>query len=196
MKENSNTVASIPSPLLANNRRVIKYGLIFTLLWLLLTNGEMNSWIIGIIVVPIATWLAVTLFRTDLDSHYTETTNQPINQPVYKMNPLALTKFIPFFLWQSLSSGWDTAKFAMLPNKKLKPGFILYKTQLPPGRPLLYFIHIISLLPGSFSTAIKDNSLLIHVLDTSDYHEKSLRECEKGIQLLFDLSPKIEGPAL
>jgi multicomponent Na+:H+ antiporter subunit E len=96
--------------------------------------------------------------------------------------------FLPFFLLQSLRGGWESAQFAIQPGKKLHTGFIKYSTSLPSDRSKLYFLHVISLLPGTVSAAIDGEDILVHALDTTADHSADLRECEKKVAALFGLN--------
>ncbi len=152
-----------------------KFLAFFTLVWICLSQGTMHSWILGIVVVPAATWLSVDVLCRDLISH----------TPSIRLTGFA--RFLPFFLWQSLRGGWDSAQFALLPGKNLRLGFLKYSTCLPAGRPRLYFLHVVSLLPGTVSAAIEGDEILIHALDASADHVADLRECEAIVAALFGL---------
>ncbi len=158
--------------------RCVRYGLAFALLWVLLTQGSVDSWLIGIVVVPLATWCAIYLFAVE-DKHKTS-----VHQ---SLRPGALLRFIPFFIAESLKGGWQSALLAIHPQGHLRPGFIQYVTHLPAGRPQLFFINIISLLPGTVSVAWQDNTIIIHVLDIHADNDSELRRCETQIAGFFGL---------
>ena len=61
----------------------------------------------------------------------------------------ALLLLLPRFLWQSLVAGLDVARRAFAPRLDLQPGFVEYRTQLPPGSARSAFELIASLMPGS-----------------------------------------------
>jgi len=164
----------------------VKYGLLFTLLWLLLNNGEASSWMIGILVVPVATWCAIALFPRPTVTSETEVGHHQVRHQ-QTIHLTGLVSFIPFFVWQSLRGGWDIALFAVLPNRRLHQGFIGYTTRLPAGRPQLFFLHVISLLPGTVSADWKGEGLTIHALDTRADNHQALQHCEVKIGSLFDI---------
>ncbi|GAA5315532.1 MAG: hypothetical protein AseanaTS_07370 [Candidatus Pelagadaptatus aseana] len=156
----------------------LKSTLVFALVWLLLTRGAPDSWVIGIIVVPLASWCAIRLFAShSCSSAATD----------YPLNLLALFKFIPFFLIESLKGGCQSALLAISPKHAGASGFIHYITTLPEGRPRLFFINIVSLLPGTVSAAWREDEVVIHVLDMDCDHSSELRECENRIAALFGL---------
>lgn len=156
----------------------LKYGLTFALLWILLTGGDANSWMIGVVVVPLATWCALRLFqpgRGEADN----------GRQAIRIS--ALPRFMPFFLRQSLQGGWESALFAIHPGKRLHSGFIRYTTSLPEGRARLFFTNTVSLLPGTVSADWRGDTLTIHALDTRADHYQALRESEDRIAALFGL---------
>lgn len=161
----------------------VQCGLVFALLWLLLTKGNSSSWIIGIFVVPAATWCAMVLFRHPLAAGKLGNSHRPAAIQI-----LAVPGFIPFFLWQSLRGGWESALFAINSRKRLRQGFIRYSTGLPQGRPRLFFLHLVSLLPGTVSADWQGERMLIHALDTRSDNHQALRHCEVQTARLFGLS--------
>ena len=148
---------------------------VFAILWLILTKGEIGSWIIGIFAVPIATWCALSV---------SVSRNKNTGQSVSVM---AVFRFIPYFFWQSLRGGVTCALLAIHPNKRAQTGFIQYKTQLPAGNARLFFVHLISLLPGTVSASWQDDQLLIHALDTSLDNESAIADCEREVARLLGL---------
>lgn len=154
----------------------IKYGAVFTLLWVLLTQGVVHSWIIGILVVPLATWFALRL-------------TPAASKPRQAVKPGSLLTFIPFFLVQSVKGGWESAMLALHPRKgsDLQAGFIRYQMRLPPGRIRLFFTITVSLLPGTVSASWQDDLLIIHALDTSGNNLETLAQCESQIASLFGI---------
>ena len=157
----------------------LKYGLVFILPWTLLTEGNTGSWAIGIVVVPLATWCAMRLFP-------------PVGKDAERADRTvrigALVRFIPFFLEQSLKGGWESALLAIHPERRVHPGFMRYTTRLPPGRPRLYFVNFISLVPGTLSADWRGNTMTIHALDSRADNFEALRQCETRIAALFGLS--------
>ena len=154
----------------------IRYGSVLALLWILLTQAHASAWMIGAIVVPIATWCAVSLFKAD---HASDARSG--------LKLMALIRFIPFFLEQSLKGGWESALFAIHPKKSVRPGFLSFNTRLPEGRVRLYFVNIVSLLPGTVSAQLQGDELTIHALDIRADNQRALAECEQRIAVLFGI---------
>ncbi len=156
----------------------VKYGLAFALLWILLTQGDMSSWVIGIVVVASAGWCAIRLFPAG---------DQQRERSHQSMRPTALFRFVPFFLWQSLKGGWETALLAIHPKKQVHPGFIRYSTRIPAGRPRVVFINTVSLLPGTVSVAWRQDHIIVHALDSTADIAQALQQCEARVAALYGL---------
>jgi len=77
-----------------------------------------------------------------------------------------LLMLLPRFLWQSLVAGTDVARRAFAPKLDLQPGFIEYRTQLPPGSARSAFELISSLMPGSVPSDEGPQHIEFHCLDT------------------------------
>ncbi len=156
----------------------IKYGLFFSALWCLLTRGDLASWTFGIFLVPLATWSAINLFQEkEREKH----------QHQLQLHLFPFLRFIPYFLTQSLKGGWECATYAIFPQRKVNPGFLQYTTYLPAGRPQLFFVNTISLLPGTVCVGWENEKLTIHAIDKNADHIKSLEDCERHIAILFGL---------
>jgi multicomponent Na+:H+ antiporter subunit E len=78
----------------------------------------------------------------------------------------ALLLLLPRFLWQSLVAGTDVARRAFAPRLDLQPGFVDYRTQLPPGSARNAFELIASLMPGSVPSDDTQGTIEFHCLDT------------------------------
>jgi len=77
-----------------------------------------------------------------------------------------LLMLLPRFLWQSLVAGMDVARRAFAPRLDLKPGFVDYRTELPPGSARNAFELIASLMPGSVPSGETQGTIEFHCLDT------------------------------
>jgi multicomponent Na+:H+ antiporter subunit E len=77
-----------------------------------------------------------------------------------------LLMLLPRFLWQSLVAGTDVARRAFAPKLDLQPGFIEYRTQLPPGSARNAFELISSLMPGTVPSDEGPQHIEFHCLDT------------------------------
>jgi multicomponent Na+:H+ antiporter subunit E len=77
-----------------------------------------------------------------------------------------LLALLPRFLWQSLVAGLDVARRAFALRLDLQPGFVDYRTQLPPGSARSAFELIASLMPGSVPSDEGPRHIEFHCLDT------------------------------
>lgn len=152
----------------------VLYTVIFSGLWVLLTQGDYRSIVIGAVAIPGSALCAVLLSpRAELRAD--------------RLTVLRVVKFLPFFLTESVKGGWESALFAILPSRTVKPHTFFYKTRLPEGRATTFFINIISLLPGTLTADTNDNVLTIHVLDRDANNLLAITTCETRIAELFGI---------
>ncbi|MFT7243359.1 MAG: multicomponent Na+:H+ antiporter subunit E [Candidatus Azotimanducaceae bacterium] len=160
----------------------LKPLLFFAGLWLLLTKGELSSWVIGIIVVPFSAWLSVILFKDTLkDRDYPADSASKVQS----INVLRLFQFSPFFIIQSIRGGWQTANLAIRPSMPINPGFFRYNISLQGRSARMFFMHLVSLLPGTVSARLEDEQLLIHALEMSPQNINDINLCEQQVIRLF-----------
>ena len=149
----------------------------FAAVWWLLTSGDAASWIVGVIVVPLAAWISIVLCKPAASY-----------RPDTKLSMLRLLLFIPFFLLQSLRGGWSTACLAIRPGSAVSPGFIDYHIQLTCESARLFLLHVVSLLPGTVSVSLQGNIMRVHALVLSPQIDAELDECERRVAHLFSLN--------
>lgn len=144
--------------------------LVFALLWWIVTDGA-GSWTFGIPVIALAV----------VASHRLQQTRGPLPRP------LALLRFIGFFLHQSLRAGIDVARRALRPELRLAPAMIEFRLQLPAGRARILLVDTLSLLPGTLSAELNDDCLCLHVLDTELPIETEVRTVERLVAAVFGI---------
>jgi multicomponent Na+:H+ antiporter subunit E len=160
----------------------LKPLLFFGGLWWLLTKGEVSSWVIGIIVVPFSTWLSTILFN---DTGIGKNCPAHSVKKFQSIRVLRLFHFIPFFIQQSILGGWQIAKLAIRPSMPINPGFFQYNIRLQGSSARLFFMHLVSLLPGTVSAKLEKDELLIHVLEISPQNRNDINLCEQQVAKLF-----------
>jgi multicomponent Na+:H+ antiporter subunit E len=153
--------------------------LVFAAAWWLLTKAALAAWVVGIVVVPIAAWLSLSLFRSSDET-----------EKKLAINWFRLLCFIPYFLWLSLKGGWMTARLAVQPGMSLCPDFLLHNSVLPDGPARLFFLNLLSLLPGTFSAKLEGAQLTIHALKISQESRQEIRDCEQYVAWIFDVDLK------
>ncbi|MFT5598319.1 MAG: multicomponent Na+:H+ antiporter subunit E [Gammaproteobacteria bacterium] len=153
--------------------------LVLAAAWVLLTKAAASSWVVGIIVVPIAALLSLSLFRRP-DEMKTQSS----------INWFRLLCFTPYFLWLSLKGGWQTARLAFQPSMSLNPYFMHHNSVLPYGAARIFFLNFLSLLPGTFSARLEGAQLTIHVLQISPQSRQEICDCEQYVAWIFDIDLK------
>lgn len=149
---------------------IISRGVLFTLIWWILTDGTLLSWWIGIPVVLMAIAASAALLPA---------------QPLVWHEFLG---FVPFFLMRSLRGGADVAWRAFHPSMPISPNLIEYRTQLPPGLPQVFMANTISLLPGTLSAELDRGVIKVHVLDGRSDFLAELKAVEQRVARLFGTS--------
>jgi multicomponent Na+:H+ antiporter subunit E len=97
----------------------------------------------------------------------------------------ALLLLLPRFLWQSLVAGFDVARRAFAPRLDLQPGFVDYRTQLPPGSARSAYELVASLLPGSVASDDREQVIEFHCLDTRQPVAEQLAAEERAYAKAF-----------
>ena len=144
--------------------------LVFALIWWILTQGAINSWLVGAPVVLLAVIASGWLL------------------PAISWSLPGIVRFIPFFLWRSLYGGVDVARRALHPKMPISPGLFDYRWRLPPGLPRVFMANTVSLLPGTLSAELDEEYLRVHVLDQSGDFIPELSIVEERVASLFGLT--------
>ncbi len=150
-------------------------AVLFALMWWMLTDGEMDSWLIGAPVVLFATLVSVVLL------------------PPFSWSLTGIVRFVPFFLWRSLCGGMDVARRALHPRLPISPGLYDHRWRLPPGLPRVFMANTVSLLPGTLSAELDEEYLRIHVLDQTGTFASELKVVEVRVAGLFGLNLVADG---
>jgi len=122
-------------------------ALLFSLVWWALSDGNAQSWWVGVPAVSFAVIASVALL------------------PPVPLVWRELLMFAPFFLRRSLQGGADVAWRAFHPRMPIAPELIDYPLRLPPGLPRVILVNTVSLLPGTLSAELDGQVLKVHVLD-------------------------------
>jgi len=150
-------------------------AVLFALIWWALSGGVLNSWLIGMPVVMLATWVSVVL------------------QPSYTWSLIGFVRFIPFFLWHSLHGGVDVARRALHPRLPISPEIYEHLWQLPPGLPRVFMANTVSLLPGTLSAELGEERLCVHILDKTGGFAAELSTIEAHVASVFGLKLVADG---
>ncbi len=153
-----------------NNRTwssiIVPLGL-YTLLWWILSNGSVESLLVGIPCILIATVVSILLI--------------PSTNIVW----LEFIKFLPYFFLRSLLGGVDVAWRALHPALPIVPETIIYTSKLPPGLARVFMANTISLLPGTLSAELDGEEITVHVLDSKNDFLSEIRAVEHRLKRVF-----------
>lgn len=145
--------------------------LLFTLIWLILSDGNPSSWGIGAPAILLAVIVSIALI------------------PPVPLVWSEVPAFIGFFLMHSLVGGADVAWRALHPRMPIAPDLVVYPLRLPPGLPQVFMINMVSLLPGTLSveltTELNQDFLTVHVLDRNKSVTAGLESVELRVARLF-----------
>ncbi len=144
-------------------------AVLFALLWWILTDGAVGSWLVGAPVVLCAALVSALLL------------------PAFSCSLTGIIRFVPFFLWRSLHGGVDVAKRALHPRLPISPALFDYRWRLPPGLPRVFMANTVSLLPGTLSAALNEKYLRVHVLDETTAFAEALEVLEQKVAGVFGL---------
>ena len=143
--------------------------IIYTGTWWVLTKGAGDSWPVGVPAVLAAIYIDFNLFR-------------PENK---RWSLGGLIAFVLFFLKSSIYSGIDVVRRIYDPRLPLDPAMVEYPLRLTSSTARNLFICTVSLLPGTLSTAIEGNKLVIHALDVGRPVEHELNVIENRVAAVF-----------
>ena len=145
---------------------------LFIILWWILTAADTASWIIGIPTVIAATTVSLALFPTT-----------PGRLRLY-----SCVRFAGFFLRESWRGGLDVAWRAVHPCLPLAPLLLECQLRLQDETARVFLANTLSLLPGTLSATLHDDSLIVHALTgTPDRVKAELRIVETYVADLFGL---------
>lgn len=143
---------------------------LFAVLWLILTGGAADSWLIGAPVALIAAWLSRELW-----------VDPALSLP-------GVIRFIPYFVRQSIAGATDVAMRALRPAMPLHPGLVRHRLRLPEGASRVSLANVVSMLPGTLSADLDGDQLLIHALDTRTDLHAMVMDLEPRIAAVFGFS--------
>jgi multicomponent Na+:H+ antiporter subunit E len=143
---------------------------LFALLWWILTEGAMYSWLVGAPVVLFAALASGALL------------------PGTSWSLPGILRFIPFFLWHSLRGGVDVAGRALHPRLPISPDLLKHQWRLPTGLSRVFMANTVSLLPGTLSAELDEEFLHVHVLDKTGAFESELTVIEARVARMFGLN--------
>jgi len=148
-------------------------GILFSLIWYVLTGGAIASWWIGVPAVLLAI-LSSTLLLPPASFIWHE-----------------FLRFLPFFLVRSLAGGADVAWRAFHPRMPIAPKLIEYPLQLPSGLPQVILVNTVNLLPGTLCAELGEQYMKVHVIDGQKDCLSELEALEQHVARIFGKSLNI-----
>lgn len=159
--------------------RFAKWGLACLAGWLVLVEADLRDPILAGASILIAAVAGVAL-----------------SKPTPRLRMLGVLRFLPFFLRESISGGWDVATRAVRGRAALSPGLVRYHVRLEPGStPTTFLIGIISLIPGTLCCGAEADCLVVHVVDLGQDNHLRLRRLEERVAGLFGASLQFQRSA-
>jgi len=146
---------------------IVVRGLLFLLIWWVLTDGNVSSLWVGMPSVVLAVILSIILL--------------PRISLVWK----AFVVFVPFFLIHSLRGALDVTWRVFHSDLPIQPDLIEYSLTLPPGIAQVLMVNLVSLLPGTLCTELDQNIIKVHVIDVRNDFKSELKAIEHHVAKLF-----------
>lgn len=154
---------------------IVRAGLLAALWWAL-SGGAWSSWLFGIPAIAAALYLG---FR--------------LGSGGWRWTFAGAVRFLPFFLWRSLSGGIDVAWRSLSPSLPLDPDLIEYEFRLPETPARVFMSNAISLLPGTLSAEYADEKVRVHTLLRGPGAVRELERLEERVAGLFGLEMASRG---
>ena len=142
---------------------------LFTVGWFVLVGGRQISDIVFVFL-----FIAVTT----VISIYTVPPGQ------WVISPLGAARFFPYFLITAIRGGWDVARRVFFRNIPIDPDFITIEHDPGPQKTLI-LAWVISLLPGTASAVITEETIVVHVLDKKLPVTEEIQELKNRINKMF-----------
>jgi multicomponent Na+:H+ antiporter subunit E len=151
-------------------RRFLAIAASFVGLWWSLAGAAPSSWWFGLPLVAIATVLATRGAAV-----------------AWRISPVAVLRFLPFFLWRALTGGADVARRAFDPRLPLAPAFLTFRLRLT-GQAAVLLTGVLNLSPGTLTVELDGDEVMIHVVDKTRPIERQLRAAEDAVARLLGIA--------
>jgi multicomponent Na+:H+ antiporter subunit E len=134
-----------------------------------LAGPDIGSWIVGAPAVLAALWIA----RRESGG----------GAPGWSV--WGFVQFFPYFLWESFRGGIDVARRVIGCRVDVDPGYHSYLLALARPGARVFFLDVVSLLPGTLSADIEGDRLLVHMLDRRQDPSRELARLERRVAAVF-----------
>lgn len=151
----------------------MRCGILFALLWWILSEGRAGSWGPGAVAVAAALWASVRLLP-------------PASG---RISLTGLFAFLGYFIWNSVRGGAQVALIALRGRQALQPGMLEMQLSLPSGAPRILMVNALGLMPGTVGVRLEGDRLRLHVLDARMPIAAAVRALETRIAAIFREQP-------
>ncbi len=134
--------------------------------WLVLVEGDAYMWWFGLFAALVAAALSLALIP-----------------PTRWLDPLALARFVPFFLIQTCIGGVDVGRRAL--TAAVEPVFFDYRLSLRSEAARLTFACLVSLLPGTLTARLEADTATVHALARDMPARETLERLERHVARIF-----------
>jgi multicomponent Na+:H+ antiporter subunit E len=140
---------------------------VFGTLWVVLAGSEPKALAVGAVALSASVWLSLRLLPGP-------------RHLVFRR----LLGHVPAFIRGSLHGGLDVARRALSPGMPLAPGWVEVPVRLPDGGRVAMGAEL-SLMPGTLAAGVREDRLLIHLLDTEAGFETAIAHEEAAIAAMI-----------
>jgi multicomponent Na+:H+ antiporter subunit E len=139
-------------------------------LWVALAGYEdWASWLIGLPTILAAAW---SYSRLSLGRNN-------------RVSMVGVLQLLPVFFWESFRGGFDVARRVLRLRPKINPGLFDYRLNLSSSSARVFFVDLVSLLPGTLSADIRGDRMRIHTLDLTQNSVTELGRLERRVAAVF-----------
>ncbi|OQW95156.1 MAG: hypothetical protein BWK79_03430 [Beggiatoa sp. IS2] len=150
---------------------IIRQIIFLSLLWWIITQGNQNSWNIGIVVIGLAV-ISSVLLRPKV---------------IVRLSLVNSLIFWGFILWKIVLSGVEVSYRVLHPQLPIAPIWLDYPLHVPADSAAGWlFTQVASLMPSTVSVQLGTQYLRVHILAADDRRAaQELYHLEKRIAALF-----------
>jgi multicomponent Na+:H+ antiporter subunit E len=149
--------------------RISTRTMFLVVLWVIVSEGDVESLVVGVPLALLAALISLRMYPDRLSG----------------WNLVGGLRFAVYFFTQSFMGGIDVAIRAMKPSLPLDPGNVFYRVRLPSMASRILFVNTVSLLPGTLSSELDGDVLVVHVLDKSRPVQADLALVEERVGGMF-----------
>jgi multicomponent Na+:H+ antiporter subunit E len=102
-----------------------------------------------------------------------------------RISVISALALIPLFAWESFRGGIDVAGRVLRPRLDLAPGLVDYRLGLTSNAARVFFINLVSLLPGTLTADLDGDRMRVHALNLGADPLPGVRRLEQRVAALF-----------